>query len=169
MRVEKYGASREKLGEAPGQRGLFNEAEAALEVIEAVGMEPELCATPLRDDKASAKSPGRKALPAHLPRIEVRHELPAIERICGCGSALQEIGAETSEQLDYHSREDPSHSTRATEVCVRPLSRRREDRAGAGADSASKQCVTSISGPSDHLEVRRWLAVLSTADGACPP
>jgi len=25
MRVEKYGASREKLGEAPGQRGLFNE------------------------------------------------------------------------------------------------------------------------------------------------
>jgi len=100
MRVEKYGASREKLGEAPGQRGLFNEAEAALEVIEAVGMEPELCATPLRDDKGSAKSPGRKALPAHLPRIEVRHELPAIERICGCGSALQEIGAETSEQLD---------------------------------------------------------------------
>jgi transposase len=100
MRVEKYGASREKLGEAPGQRGLFNEAEAALEVIEAVGMEPELCATPLRDDKAPTKSPGRKALPAHLPRIEVRHELPAIERICGCGSALQEIGAETSEQLD---------------------------------------------------------------------
>jgi transposase len=100
MRVEKYGASREKLGEAPGQRGLFNEAEAALEVIEAVGMEPELCATPLRDDKASAKSPGRKVLPAHLPRIEVRHELPAIERICGCGSALQEIGTETSEQLD---------------------------------------------------------------------
>lgn len=54
----------------------------------------------LRDDKNPAKSPGRKALPAHLPRIEVRHEVPAIERICGCGSALQEIGAETSEQLD---------------------------------------------------------------------
>lgn len=100
MRVEKYGASRERLGEAPGQRGLFNEAEAALEVIEAVGMEPELSATPLRDDKTLAKSPGRKALPAHLQRIEVRHEVPAIERICGCGLVLQEIGAETSEQLD---------------------------------------------------------------------
>lgn len=100
MRVEKYGASRERLDEAPGQRGLFNEAEAALEVIEAVGMEPELSATPLRDDKTPAKSPGRKALPAHLPRVEVRHEVPAIERICDCGSALQEIGAETSEQLD---------------------------------------------------------------------
>ena len=100
MRVEKYGASREKLGEAPGQRGLFNEAEAAVEILEAAGVEATLIATPLRDDKAPAKSPGRKALPAHLPRIEVRHELPAIERVCGCGAALQEIGAETSEQLD---------------------------------------------------------------------
>lgn len=100
MRVEKYGASREKLGEAPGQRGLFNEAEAAMEVLDAVGFEPPLDATPLREDKAPAKSPGRKALPAHLPRIEVRHELSALERICGCGSALTEIGAEASEQLD---------------------------------------------------------------------
>lgn len=100
MRVEKYGASREKLGEAPGQRGLFNEAEAAMEVLDAVGFEPPLDATPLREDKAPAKSPGRKALPAHLPRIEVRHELSALERICGCGSALTQIGAEASEQLD---------------------------------------------------------------------
>ena len=33
MRAEKYGASREKLAETPGQRGLFNEAEAAMEVL----------------------------------------------------------------------------------------------------------------------------------------
>lgn len=101
MRVEKYGASREKLGEAPGQRGLFNEAEAAVEVLEAVGFDAPLEATPLREDKAPAKSPGRTALPAHLPRIEVRHELPALERVCGCGTALTQIGEETSEQLDY--------------------------------------------------------------------
>lgn len=101
MRAEKYGASREKLAEAPGQRGLFNEAEAAMEVLEAVGFQPPLDATPLREDKEPAKSPGRRALPAHLPRIEVRHELPALERVCGCGSALTEIGSETSEQLDY--------------------------------------------------------------------
>lgn len=101
MRAEKYGASRERLGEAPGQRGLFNEAEAAMDVLDAVGFEPPLDATPLREDKAPAKSPGRKALPAHLPRVEVRHELSALERMCGCGSALTEIGAETSEQLDY--------------------------------------------------------------------
>lgn len=101
MRADKYGASREKLGQAPGQRGLFNEAEATLEVTEAAGVEPTLTATPLREAKASATPPGRKALAAHLPRIEVRHELPAAERICGCGAALQEIGAETAEQLDY--------------------------------------------------------------------
>jgi transposase len=99
MRADKYGASREKLGQAPGQRGLFNEAEATLEVTEAAGVEPTLTATPLREVKVSATSPGRKALAAHLPRIEVRHELPATERICGCGAALQEIGAETAEQL----------------------------------------------------------------------
>jgi transposase len=101
MRAEKYGASREKLAEAPGQRGLFNEAEAAMAVLEAVGFQPPLDATPLRDDKAPPKSPGRMALPAHLPRIEVRHELPADERVCGCGSELTHIGEETSEQLDY--------------------------------------------------------------------
>lgn len=62
MRADKYGASREKLGQAPGQRGLFNEAEATLEVTEAAGVEPTLTATPLREVKASATSPGRKAL-----------------------------------------------------------------------------------------------------------
>jgi transposase len=101
MRADKYGASREKLGQAPGQRGLFNEAEATLEVIEAAGVEPELAATPLRESRSCDRTAGRKALPAHLPRIEVRHELSALERVCGCGLALQEIGAETSEQLDY--------------------------------------------------------------------
>lgn len=101
LRADKYGASREKLGQASGQRGLFNEAEATLELTEAVGVEPTLTATPLRETRRSDKTAGRKALAAHLPRIEIRHELPAIERMCACGAMLQEIGAETSEQLDY--------------------------------------------------------------------
>ena len=101
LQADKYGASREKLGQAPGQRGLFNEAEATLELTEAVGVEPTLTATPLRETRTSDTKAGRKALAAHLPRIEIRHELPAIERMCACGAALQEIGVETSEQLDY--------------------------------------------------------------------
>jgi transposase len=44
---------------------------------------------------------GRKPLDAALPRHVVRHELPASEQICPHdGSALKEIGVETSEQLD---------------------------------------------------------------------
>lgn len=101
LQADKYGASREKLGQAPGQRSLFNEAEATIEVTEAVGIEPELTATPLREARSSETKAGRRALAAHLPRIEVRHELPAVERVCACGTALHEIGAETSEQLDY--------------------------------------------------------------------
>ncbi|MCB1733470.1 MAG: transposase, partial [Halieaceae bacterium] len=48
------------------------------------------------------KSPGRVGpLPAHLQREIVRHELSASERSCpGCGAERQEIGVETSEQLE---------------------------------------------------------------------
>lgn len=101
LKADKYGASREKLGAAPGQHGLFNEAEATMELTEAVGVEPALTATPLRETRTSDTTAGRKALASHLPRIEVRHELPALERMCACGTALVEIGTETSEQLDY--------------------------------------------------------------------
>jgi transposase len=101
LQADKYGASREKLGTAPGQRSLFNEVEATIELTEAVGIEPALTATPLRETRTGDAQAGRKALAAHLPRIEIRHELAAIERICACGAALTEIGAETSEQLDY--------------------------------------------------------------------
>ena len=102
LKADHYGASREKLGVAPGQGGLFNEAEATLEITEAVGAEIELRATPQREDKArSALKAGRKAIASHLPRIQIFYELPESERQCACGSTLIEIGTEVSEQLDY--------------------------------------------------------------------
>jgi hypothetical protein len=101
MQAERYGASREKLGEAPGQRSLFNEVEVLTDVAKAVDFEPELAATPLRENPTPKGKPGRKALASHLPRVEVRYELPEIERVCSCGSALKEFDVETSEQLDY--------------------------------------------------------------------
>jgi transposase len=101
MQADRYGASREKLGEAPGQRGLFNEVEAMLDLAKAVDFEPDLTATPLRENPTPKGKPGRKALASHLPRVEVRHELPEIERVCSCGEALKEFDVETSEQLDY--------------------------------------------------------------------
>jgi len=48
------------------------------------------------------RSPGRVGkLPDHLEREVVRHELPAAERACpGCGRAREEIGIDSSEQLE---------------------------------------------------------------------
>ncbi|HVZ32641.1 MAG TPA: IS66 family transposase zinc-finger binding domain-containing protein [Polyangiaceae bacterium] len=101
LKADKYGASREKLGEAPGQRGLFNEVETIEELMQAVGVEVPLSATPLRESKPSNGKPGRKALASHLPRIPVRHDLPESEQVCACGTKLVEFDAEVSEQLDY--------------------------------------------------------------------
>src|ERR1035441_6266466 len=102
LKADHYGASREKLGVAPGQGGLFNEAEATLEITEAVGAAIELKATPLREDKTrSAHTAGRRAIASHLPRVPILYELPESERQCACGSTLIEIGTEVSEQLDY--------------------------------------------------------------------
>jgi transposase len=39
-------------------------------------------------------------LPADLPRVDVVHDLPAEEKVCGCGEALVKIGEEVSEKLD---------------------------------------------------------------------
>jgi len=43
------------------------------------------------------KKPGRKALSPELPRVEIVHDLPEEDKICGCGCALSRIGEEVSE------------------------------------------------------------------------
>ena len=101
LKANTYGPSRERLSAAAGQVELFNEIEATLDITEAVGIEPQLKATPLREDKPSTAKPGRAKLASHLPRVEVRHELTLAERQCACGGVLEEIGADLSEQIDY--------------------------------------------------------------------
>ena len=101
LKANTYGPSRERLSVAAGQAELFNEIEATLEVTEAVGIEPDLKATPLREEKPAGGKPGRTKLASHLPRIEIRHELTEAERKCNCGNVLAEIGADVSEQLDF--------------------------------------------------------------------
>ncbi len=45
---------------------------------------------------------GRGRLPEHLPRVPKHHELTLAERICSaCGHLREEIGIDSSEQLDY--------------------------------------------------------------------
>lgn len=101
LKANTYGPSRERLSTAAGQVELFNEIEATLDITEAVGIEPELKATPMRAEKPSAGKPGRAKLASHLPRVEIRHELKPAELQCECGGVLAEIGADISEQLDY--------------------------------------------------------------------
>lgn len=85
-----YGASSEQV---PGQGALFDEAEVL--TVE----------SPAEDAAAAAVAAGqprgkRSPLPAHLPRVEIVHELAGAERVCACGTAKVEIGEEVSEQID---------------------------------------------------------------------
>ena len=49
-----------------------------------------------QEDKQQAR---RQPLPAHLPRREIRHEPD--NTTCGCGQAMQRIGQDVAEKLDY--------------------------------------------------------------------
>jgi len=75
--------------------GLFSEAE----------LPPPRVQTPEASIEVAAHrraKPGRKPLPADLPREEVIHDIPEEEKICSCcGAPLVRIGQETSEQLEY--------------------------------------------------------------------
>jgi len=76
---------------ASNQLDLFNEAEA----IEATEP-PEVAVKPHTRQRR-----GRPALPADLPREEIVHDLPEVDKVCPHdGAALERIGQETSEQLD---------------------------------------------------------------------
>jgi transposase len=57
---------------------------------------------PPADKPARRRDPhGRAALPEHLPRREVVHDLTEAERLCpGCGRPRLPIGTQTAEQLD---------------------------------------------------------------------
>jgi transposase len=59
---------------------------------------------PSAEDKPKRKCRphGRRRLPENLPRVERHHVLTTAERLCaGCGRLREEIGIDTSEQLDY--------------------------------------------------------------------
>jgi transposase len=82
------------------QRDMFiNEAEALASAASAAPAQesvPEIEVAPHKRNKR-----GRKPIDPALPRDIVRHELPEAERFCAHdGTALVEIGAEISEQID---------------------------------------------------------------------
>jgi len=90
----KFAARSEQLhGE---QRHLFDETIDA--DLEAIGLELEALKR-TEDHKPPKDKPRRAPLPAHLPRVDVRHEPQ--HTVCGCGCQLKRIGEDVSEKLDY--------------------------------------------------------------------
>jgi transposase len=66
--------------------------------LEAIGA--ELAALRHPESTPPAKDPPKRSpLPAHLPRIDVRHEPE--HTVCRCGCAMKRIGEDVSEKLDY--------------------------------------------------------------------
>jgi len=90
----KFGARSEQF---PGAQGsLLDETiDADLEAI-AAELATLRSAQPAQAPK---DQPKRSPLPAHLPRVDVRHEPE--QTVCSCGCALKRIGEDVSEKLDY--------------------------------------------------------------------
>ena len=96
-KIRKYGASSEK---SPDQKEMFNEAELA-DTAETMLAESEQAKTQAQSADAPVKKPGRKPLPANLPRVRIEYTLPEADIQCPCGCMRTVIGEETSEQLEF--------------------------------------------------------------------
>ena len=98
----KFGAKTEAMDAQ--QRALFQdtlfEDEASLQA-QLAAMQAEIPVGDAKAPKVAARKPRRQALPAHLRRVEHRHD-PA-DTVCvtpGCGQPMQRIGEDISEKLD---------------------------------------------------------------------
>jgi transposase len=103
-RIEKYGASSEKLSnlqlelleEEPG----VSQAEVQAE-SERPRLDDDAIEVVFRRRRKSGKHPGRQTLPPDLPRVERVIACRAEQCVCGvCGQEKSIIGYEVSEQLD---------------------------------------------------------------------
>ena len=98
-KLRRYGPKSEK---AAGQGELFNEVETLAEVDLPEPTALERAEAPAHPSarRTSTPRPGRKPLPAELPRVRILHELSEGQQVCPCGCQLKVIGEEVSEQLD---------------------------------------------------------------------
>lgn len=105
LKIKQFGKSSERFT-SDLQETLFNEAEQldrqACEDIESAQADDvaqeDTSATPAANAESKTR-PGRRKLPAHLPRFKIVHELPEAQRHCPCGCQLEAFDEVTSEQL----------------------------------------------------------------------
>jgi len=95
-KFKKYGASSEK---SPDQQEMFNEAELTVVAEEMLAESAQKDGEPT-PSVPNQKKPGRKPLPAHLPRVRIEYDIPESEKCCPCGCTRTLIGEDISEQLD---------------------------------------------------------------------
>ncbi len=98
LKAQLFGRSSEKTPveeRSLGQGHLFNEAESLADAAQSA---PQTILIPAHERRKR----GRKRLSPELPRVEVLHDLPDHEKVCAKdGTALERIGEEICEQLDY--------------------------------------------------------------------
>ena len=103
----KFGSSSEAM--SAQQRALFEETmaedEASLQAQLAV-LRAAVTGTPDKP-KTAPRKPRRQHLPAHLRRVEHRHEPESTD--CDCGAAMVRVGEDVSEKLDIIPAEFFAH------------------------------------------------------------
>ena len=92
-----FGPRRERLPEAPGQLHLFHTDAPPSVLDEAAKPQPAEQSFP----RKRRKGHGRRAIPDHLPRTDVPHDVPRDARVCDCGREKARIGEDVTEQLEY--------------------------------------------------------------------
>jgi len=90
------GPRRERLAEAPGQQHLFDIAGTVSPASELPIPQP--AEEPAGQQRK--RGHGRRQIPEHLPRTEVRHDVSPKDRVCACGREKSCIGEDVSEQVD---------------------------------------------------------------------
>jgi transposase len=161
MRIEKYGARREKLSSR--QMELF-ESVGSEGTVETESQRPEKG----RSAKKTRKHPGRQDLPANLPRVECIVSCSQDQRVCKrCGKETVVMGYEESSQLDVEPAKYfvlvTKREKRACRYCeelgvlAAPLSTRIIDKS-----LASDRVIidTVISKYCNHIPLHRQSAIL---------
>ena len=102
LKLHHFAARSEKIH--PKQLSLFPEAEMAEAELptdpEAPPAEPVSGSDQKPSSLNTGKKPGRRPLPAYLPRVEVVYDVAESDKQCDCGAVCTCIGEEITEQLD---------------------------------------------------------------------
>jgi len=159
LRRWQFGRRSEQLD--PGQRALFEDTLA--EDIAAVEAQLEALTAPATTPASPRRPSRRELLPAHLARIEHRHE-PASCTCEVCGGALVKIGEDVSERLDcepvrFFVQRDiyPKYACRPCQrIVAEPVAPAIIER---GRPSAALLAHIAVSKWVDHLPLYRQSAI----------